>query len=161
MCVFVCFFPSRCQVNSAPLCLRHRPFLLPSQAIKSSEFSQLAFKLSVAEQREEQYISGTASEEIFSNLQRDFLKFTFIWIFLPVFFGKDDVYHFQHGVRFLLPLQHRFPIRGHRGILSLPGRILLQHGISPVSGMSSSCLFNFYYNVAYLFACKLDKYNSS
>ncbi|KAF3849834.1 hypothetical protein F7725_019553 [Dissostichus mawsoni] len=47
---------------------------LPSQAIKCSELPQLAFKLSVAEQQEEQYISGTASEEFFSNLQRDFLN---------------------------------------------------------------------------------------
>lgn len=67
----------------------------------------------------------------------------FVRIFLLVcgfFWSNDDVYRFQHGVRLFVSLQHCLSLRGEAGLPPVPGRILLQLGISPVSGMPLTLL---------------------
>lgn len=72
----------------------------------------------------------------------------FVRIFLLAYgfsWSNDDVYRFQHGVRLFLSLQHCLSLRGEAGLPPVPGRILLQFGISPVSGMSLTLIIIIYF----------------
>lgn len=143
MCVFWCFSPRGVAEGV-------RPFVdvIQSQAIKALRAAEVGIQTFRADNRKgkRELHFGVFFPTI--NLLKGFppLKVTFllsrVWLDLPACFSdNDDVYRFQHGVRFFLPLQHRFSVRGESGTVPVPSGILLQHGITPVSGMSIQIFF--------------------